>query len=164
MRFMMLMIPRVYQGVEGKNTGSGFTPRAEAVKKMMKYNEELAKAGVLVSLEGLHPPATGARVTFSGGKAVVTDGPFVEAKELLGGYWMIDARSKEVAVEWAKRCPAEEGDTIEVRKVFESSDFPPDVRKAAENPAVEAQLEKKRRASAAASNATTRSGAVTRRR
>ena len=72
---------------------------------MMKYNEELQKAGVLLALDGLHPPSMGARVSFSGGKPTVTDGPFAEAKEVLGGYWMIQVKSKEEAIEWASRCP-----------------------------------------------------------
>jgi hypothetical protein len=91
---------------------------------MMAYNEELTKAGVLLALDGLHPTSKGARVSFSGGRGKVTDGPFAEAKEVIGGYWIIQAKSKEEAVEWASRCPAGEGDTIEVRQVFEMDDFP----------------------------------------
>jgi hypothetical protein len=142
MRFMMLMIPRVYQGADGNTAGAEFAPSAEMVERMMKYNEELAKSGALVALDGLRPPAMGARVSFSEGKARVTDGPFTESKEVLGGYWMIDVKSREEAVEWAMLCPAEEGDIVEVRQVFETSDFPPDVREASENPAVRAQVEK----------------------
>jgi hypothetical protein len=99
---------------------------------MMKYNEELKKAGVLLTLDGLHPPATGARVSFKGGKPSVVDGPFAEVKEVLGGYWMIDVRSRDEAIEWARRCPASENDIIEIRRVQEMSDFPEDVQKAAE--------------------------------
>lgn len=139
MRFMMLMIPAVYQ--PGKKVDSNFTPNAEAVTAMMKYNEELAKAGALIALDGLQPPVNAARVAFSGGKPVVTDGPFIESKEVLGGYWMVQFKSKEEAIEWAKRCPAEEGDVIEIRPVFETSDFPPEVQKAADNPTVRAQIE-----------------------
>ena len=149
MRFMMLMIPRVYQGAEGKTLGADSAPGAGDVAQMMKYNEDLAKAGVLISLDGLQPIAKGARVSFSGslpagqaGKPKVTDGPFAEVKEVLGGYWMINVKSKEEAIQWAQRCPAAEGDTIEVRQVFEMSDFPPDVQKAADNSAVRAQIEK----------------------
>jgi hypothetical protein len=98
---------------------------------MSRYNEELAKAGILLSLDGLHPAGKGARVSFSGGKANATDGPFTEAKELIGGYWLIQAKSKQEAVEWASRCPAADGDVIEVRQVFEMSDFPPEVQAAA---------------------------------
>ncbi len=143
MRFMMLMIPRVYQPIAppGQRAGEGFAPPAEAVAKMMKFNEELAKAGALIALDGLHPSSKGARVKFAGGKASVTDGPFTEAREVIGGYWMIQAKSKAEALEWAKRCPAAEGDIIEIRQVFEMSDFPPDVQKAAENPTVRARLE-----------------------
>ena len=97
---------------------------------MMKYNETLQKAGVLLALDGLHPPSMGARITFPGGKAKVTDGPFAEAKEVLGGYWMIQVKSKEEAIEWASRCPAGENETIEIRQVQEMADFPPDVKEA----------------------------------
>jgi hypothetical protein len=144
MRFMMLMIPSVYQGSEGKTLKADFSPSADDVAKMMKYNEDLANARVLLSLDGLQPAAKGARISFPDGKAKVTDGPFTESKEVLGGYWMIEVDSKEQAVEWARRCPAQKGDVIEVRQVFEMQDFPPDVRNAAENPTVRAQVEKKR--------------------
>jgi hypothetical protein len=142
MRFMMLMIPGVYQGAKGQKAGADFTPSAEAVEKMMKYNEELAKAGALISLDGLHPPTTGARISFKGGKPKVTDGPFTESKEVLGGYWMIQVHSRQEALEWAKRVPAEEGDTVEVRQVFDMEDFPEDVQKAADNASVQAQVER----------------------
>lgn len=146
MRFMMFMIPRVYQPdtPPGQRAGEGFAPPAEAVAKMMKFNEELAKAGALIALDGLHPSSKGARVTFKGGKPTVTDGPFIEAKEVIGGYWMIQVKSKEEAIEWAKRCPASDGDVIEIRQVFEMSDFPSDVQKAADNPTVRSQLEQHR--------------------
>jgi hypothetical protein len=127
MRFMMLMIPRGYE-----KAAPGTVPDAKAVEAMMKYNESLQKAGVLLALDGLHPPSMGARITFPGGKAKVTDGPFAEAKEVLGGYWMIDVKSKEEAIEWAKRIPGSENEIVEVRQVQEMSDFPADVQKAAE--------------------------------
>ena len=126
MRFMMLMIPKGYEKAE-----AGAMPSAEMVAKMTKYNQALTKAGVLIALDGLHPASNGARVSFSGGKPRVTDGPFTEAKELLGGYWMIQVKSRQEAVEWASRCPAQDGDVIEVRQVQEMSDFPPEVQKAA---------------------------------
>ena len=126
MRFMMLMIPKGYE-----TAVPGAMPDAKAVEAMMKYNKSLQKAGVLLALDGLHPPSTGARVSFPGGKPKVTDGPFAEAKEVIGGYWMIEAKSKAEAVEWAKRCPAGENEVIEIRQVQEMSDFPADVRKAA---------------------------------
>src|SRR5438128_7865151 len=119
MRFMMLMIPKGYE-----KAAPGTLPDAKAIAAMMKYNEELQKAGVLLSLQGLHPPSMGARVSFPGGKPKVTDGPFAEAKEVLGGYWMIQVKSREDAIEWAKRCPASENETIEIRQVQELSDFP----------------------------------------
>jgi len=126
MRFMMLMIPKGYE-----NAKPGTAPDAKAVASMMKYNEALQKAGVLLALDGLHPPSMGARVSFSGGKARVTDGPFAEVKEVVGGYWMIQVKSKEEAIEWASRCPASENETIEVRQVQEMSDFPAHVKAAA---------------------------------
>jgi hypothetical protein len=126
MRFMMLMIPKGYE-----NAQPGTMPDAEAVAAMMKYNDSLQKAGVLLALDGLHPPSMGARVSFSGGKPKVTDGPFAEAKEVIGGYWMIQVTSKEEAIEWACRCPASGNEVIELRQVMEFSDFPADVQEAA---------------------------------
>jgi hypothetical protein len=126
MRFMMLMIPKGYESAK-----PGTMPDAEDVKKMMEYNRELQESGVLLALDGLHPPSMGARVSFEGGRPSVTDGPFAEAKEVVGGYWLIDVKSKEEAVEWAKRCPASENEVIEVRRVQEMDDFPDDVRDAA---------------------------------
>jgi len=127
MRFMMLMIPGGYA-----SAAPDAMPSAEGVEAMMKYNEELKKAGVLLALEGLHPPSSGARVSFEGGKPTVTDGPFAEVKEVLGGYWIIDVRSREEAIEWARRCPASKDDVIEIRRVHEMSEFPEDVQKAVE--------------------------------
>ena len=144
MRFMMLMIPGVYQGEGGKNVGSDFAPSVEDVAKMTKYNEDLAKAGLLISLDGLQPIAKGARISFQGGKAKVTDGPFTESKEVLGGYWMIQVESKDEAIEWAKRIPARSGDFVEVRQVFEMSDFPSDVQEAGESATVKAQITRRR--------------------
>jgi len=126
MRFMMLMIPGGYE-----KAAPGTSPDPDAVTKMMKYNESLQRAGVLLALDGLHPPSMGARVTFANGKPKVSDGPFAEAKEVLGGYWIIQVKSKEDAIEWAKRCPGSPNETIEVRQIQEMSDFPPDVQKAA---------------------------------
>jgi hypothetical protein len=126
MRFMMLMIPKGYEKAQ-----PGAMPDAKAVEAMMKYNESLQKAGVLLALDGLHPPSMGARISFSGGKPQVTDGPFAEAKEVLGGYWMIQVKSKEEAIEWAKRCPGSKNEVIEIRQVQEFTDFPADVQKAA---------------------------------
>lgn len=126
MRFMMLMIPKGYE-----NAAPGTVPEPEAVEAMMKYNEMLERAGVLLALDGLHPPSMGARVTFPGGKPRVVDGPFAEAKEVLGGYWMIEVKSKEEAIAWASRCPASENETIEIRQVQALADFPPDVQSAA---------------------------------
>jgi len=123
MRFMMLMIPKGYE-----SAAPGTMPEADAVAAMMKYNDDLKKAGVLVALDGLHPPSMGARVSFEGGKPKVTDGPFAEAKEVLGGYWMIDVKSKEEAVAWATRCPASPNEVIEVRQVQEFDDFPQDIQ------------------------------------
>lgn len=126
MRFMMLMIPKGYEKAQ-----PGTMPDPKAVTNMMKYNEALQKAGVLLALDGLHPPSMGTRVSFSGGKPKITDGPFTEAKEVIGGYWMIQVRSKEEAVEWASRCPASDNETIEIRQVMEISEFPAEVQQAA---------------------------------
>ncbi len=126
MRFMMLMIPKGYE-----TAPPGTIPDAEGVAAMMKYNESLQKAGVLRGLDGLHPPSMGARVSFSAGKPRVTDGPFSEAKEVLGGYWIIEVSSKEEAIAWASRCPASDNEVIEVRQVQEFTDFPADVQDAA---------------------------------
>lgn len=130
MRFMLLMIPKGYE-----NAAPGTVPTdADAVAAMMKFNKELADAGVLLSLDGLHPPSSGARITFpGGGKPKVTDGPFAEAKEVLGGYWIIQVKSRDEAIEWAKRCPPDENATIEVRQIQEMSDFPADVQAAVES-------------------------------
>jgi len=140
----MMMIPRVYQPdtPASERAGEGFAPPADAVAKMMKYNEELAKAGALVSLDGLHPIAKGARVSFKGSKPQVTDGPHIEAKEVIGGYWIIQVKSKEEAVQWAQRVPAAQGDVIEIRQIFEMSDFPEDVKKEADNPTVREQIKR----------------------
>lgn len=133
MRFMMLMIPKGYEQAK-----PGTMPDPKAVEAMMKYNESLQKAGVLLALDGLHPPSMGARISFPGGKAKVTDGPFAEAKEVLGGYWMIQVKSREEAIEWASRCPASENEIIEVRQVQEFSDFPADVQEVVDQfPAVQ---------------------------
>jgi hypothetical protein len=126
MRFMMLMIPKGYE-----TATPGTMPDAKSVEAMMRYNEELQKAGVLLALDGLHPPSMGARISFSGGKPRVTDGPFTEAKEVLGGYWMIQVGSRDEAIAWASRCPASDNEIIEVRQVQEFADFPADVQEAA---------------------------------
>jgi hypothetical protein len=123
---MMLMIPKGYETAK-----PGTMPDAKLVEEMTKYNESLKRAGILLALDGLHPPSVGARVAFDGGRPKVTDGPFSEAKEVLGGYWLIQVKSREEAIEWASRCPAQDGDIIEVRRVQEFSEFPPDVQKAA---------------------------------
>ncbi len=124
MRFMMVMIPKVYQ--PGAET---VTPGTEIFEAMARYNDELKKAGVLLALDGLRPPSEGRRIKVSGGKHVVTDAPFAEAKEVIGGYWMIQVKSKEEAYQWASRIPGMDGDVIEVRQVQELSDFPPEVQK-----------------------------------
>src|SRR5262245_18540052 len=126
MRFMMLMIPKGYE-----TAAPGAMPEAKAVEAMMKYNESLQKAGVLLACDGLHPPSMGARVSFDGGRPKVRDGPFAEDKEVLGGYWMIQVKSKEEAVAWASRCPGTDNEVIEIRQVQEFADFPPDVQRVA---------------------------------
>jgi hypothetical protein len=120
MRFMVF----VYSG----ESDSG--PSLELVQAMNRYNEELSRAGALLALGGLQPPSKATRLTFSGGaRPTVTDGPFTEAKELVGGYWIIQARSKEEAVEWASRAPIGDG-TIEVRQIAEGSDYSPEIAEA----------------------------------
>ena len=126
MRFMLLMMPKGYEQAK-----PGTMPDPKAVAAMMKYNEELKKAGVLLGLDGLHPPSAGARVSFAGGKPTVTDGPFAESREVVGGYWMIQVKSRQEAIEWAKRCPGSDNEVIEIRQVQEFADFPADVQKAA---------------------------------
>ena len=126
MRFMMLMIPKGYEQAK-----PDYAPPAETVAAMMKYNQSLQQAGILLALDGLHPPSSGARVSFPGGKPTVTDGPFLEAKEVVGGYWMIQVKSRAEAIEWAKRCPGSDACFIEIRQVQEFADFPSDVQKAA---------------------------------
>jgi hypothetical protein len=118
MRFMLLMIPKGFE-----NQVPGVPLDQERVAEMGRFNESLQKAGVLLALDGLHPPSMGARVSFKGGKPTVVDGPFAEAKEVLGGYWMLEVRTREEAIEWAKRCPAADNETVEVRQVRDYSEF-----------------------------------------
>jgi hypothetical protein len=126
MRFMMLMIPLGYE-----TAPPDVKHDPERMAAMMRYNEALRDAGVLITLDGLHPPSMGARVSFSTGMPVVTDGPFIEAKEVLGGYWMIEVESREEAIAWAKKCPASENEIIEIRQVHEISDYSEEVQEAA---------------------------------
>ena len=127
MRFMMMVIPKGYE-----TAAPDAVPSAEAVAKMMEFNKSLQKSGVLLALDGLLPPSTGARVSYTDGKATVTDGPFADAKEVIGGYWIIQVRSREEAIEWARRAPMSNNEIIEVRQIFEMGDFPADVKHAAE--------------------------------
>lgn len=125
MRFMMIQFPRDYATAR-----PGWAPDLESIETMRKYNQELGKAGVLLALDGLTPPATmSARVTFENGKSKVTDGPFTEAKEIVGGYWVIEVKSREEALEWAARIPGRDDDMVEVRRLFDFTDFPADVQK-----------------------------------
>jgi len=126
MRFMMLMIPL---GYETAPPDVQLDP--ERMAAMMRYNEALRDAGVLITLDGLHPPSMGARVSFTTGKPVVTDGPFTESKEVLGGYWMIEVQSREAAIEWASKCPASTNEIIEIRQVHEVTDYPEEMQRVA---------------------------------
>jgi len=126
MRFMMLL-PAPMDVLEHV----GPTPDMELVKAMHRYNDEMKKAGVLLAAEGLHPTSKGTRIRVSGGKRIVTDGPFAETKEVIAGFWMIQARSKEEALEWANRCPLPEHGILEIREVFEVCEFPPELQKSA---------------------------------
>lgn len=143
MRFMMFIYPAVYQGEKGQRVGADFAPGAEDVEKMMKYNEELAKAGALISLDGFHPPANAAGIFFEGGRPVPMDG-LAGSSKVLGGYWMIRVQSRDEAIQWASRIPAHDGDFIEIRQIFEMEDFPEDVRKAADNPTVNAAVSERK--------------------
>jgi len=107
-----------------KESEAGIMPSEQLLNDMTKFNEEMVKAGVMVAGEGLHPSSKGARVRFSGTKRTVIDGPFTEAKELIAGYWLIQVKSKEEAIEWAKRIPFD-NDEVEIRRVFELEDFTP---------------------------------------
>jgi hypothetical protein len=120
MRFMILV-------KADKNTEAGVPPSTELVAAMGQFNEEMVKAGVLLAAEGLHPTSKGARLTFSGGKRTVIDGPFPETKELVAGCWIIQVKSKAEAIEWASRVPFTDDEVIEVRQVLEASDFAPEI-------------------------------------
>ena len=125
MRFMMIMYPESYRTAK-----AGFVPNMKDMEKMGAYNDELGKAGVLLALDGLTPPATmSARVTFKDGKSKVTDGPFTEAKEVVGGFWIIQVKSVEEALEWASRIPGQDIEMVEVRRLFDMTDFDPDTQK-----------------------------------
>lgn len=128
----MMMIPRGYQPSTpaAERVEEGFVPKVEEMAAMGKFNDELAKAGALIEVDGLHPLSRGARVAFTRGQATVTDGPFIEAKEVLGGFWILQLNSKQEAMEWAQRCPAQDGDVIEIREIWEMEDLPADVQQA----------------------------------
>jgi hypothetical protein len=132
MQFMVFMIPAGYQPRNGKQ--QEFKPDPKRMVAMMeamgKFNDEIRKVTKVHALDGFAPLAKGARLAFAGGKPTVTDGPAIEAKEVVGGYWLVDAKSKEQVIDWWKRCPAEDGDVIEIRPIADLSDFPPEVRKA----------------------------------
>jgi hypothetical protein len=123
---MLLMIPKGYE-----SAAPGTMPETDAVDAMMDYNRKLQDAGILLGCEGLHPPSMGARVSFNSGKALVTDGPFTETKEVLGGFWMIQVPSKAEAIRWASLCPASDNEVIEVRQVQEMEDFSEDIQQIA---------------------------------
>ncbi len=130
---MLVILP------SGNAYEKGAMPDAETVAHMTKYNEELAKAGVLLGLDGLHPTSAGARIRKEAGRTIVTDGPFAETREVLGGYWLIRVGSHEEALDWAKRAPIGE-ETIELRRIFDLEDFPADVQTAAASETVEAAI------------------------
>jgi hypothetical protein len=142
MRFMMIVYPKGYE-----TAAPGTLPDTKDMAKMMAYNEALGKAGVLLALDGLHPPSMGARVTFKDGKPTVTDGPFAEAKETVGGFWILQVKSKAEAIEWAKRAPMRDVETLELRQIFDFSDFAPEaIDEAAQGlPGVQAKVEKARK-------------------
>jgi hypothetical protein len=129
MRFVVFMLPAGYQPKNGK---PGATIKLDPVMmaKMGRFNDTLRKAGALGEVDGLLPLTLGARLAFKRGKPTVTKGRSIKAKEVVGGYWMIKAKSKEQVVKWMKRCPAEDGDVIEIRQIAEMSDFPEDFQRA----------------------------------
>jgi hypothetical protein len=138
MRFMILV-------KASKESEAGMMPSKELIAAMGKFNEEMAKAGVMLAGEGLHASSQGARIAFSRGKPIVTDGPFAETKELVAGFWMIQAASRAEAIDWASRAPFEDGAVVEVRQVFEASDFPPEIlppADAAREEALRAEVQK----------------------
>ncbi|GGB82781.1 YciI family protein [Pseudoduganella buxea] len=116
MRFMILVKANA-------DSEAGKMPSTELLTAMGKYNEELVNAGVLLAGEGLHPSARGARVRFGGGTPQVVDGPFAETKELVAGFWLIQVKSMDEAIEWVRRAPMQDGDEVEIRRVFEAEDF-----------------------------------------
>ena len=141
MRFMML----VKANAESE---AGVMPSKELIAAMTTYNEEMARAGVMLAGEGLQPSSKGVRIAFKGGKRIVTDGPFAETKELLAGFWIIQVKSRAQALEWASRIPFTDGEVVEIRQVFETEDFPADVmppEEKAREEALRAELEKKAR-------------------
>ena len=140
MRFMMLVRANA-------DSEAGVLPSREIVAAMGKYNEQLLKAGVMLAGEGLHASSRGARVSYSGEKRTVTDGPFTETKELIAGYWLIQVKSREEAIEWASRIPFEDGE-VEIRQVFEASDFPPEILPPEEAERARALLEEQQRKAA----------------
>jgi hypothetical protein len=126
MRFMMIMFPG-HEGYPGNQAGN--VPDVKHFEDMGKYNEQLQKAGVLLALDGLTPPSKGAQVIFKSGKSKVSDGPFPEAKEVVGGYWIIEVKSREEALQWASRIPGTDNERVEVRQVAEISDFDEEIQK-----------------------------------
>jgi hypothetical protein len=124
MRYMMTILRDNYE-----STKPAEIKDTKAFEEMGKFNDQLRKAGILLAMDGLTPPSMGARVTYKGGKAKITDGPFPEAKEVIGGYWIIEANSLEEALEWASRAPCMEPATVEVRRIVEISDFDPELQK-----------------------------------
>jgi hypothetical protein len=134
MRFLMMMIPRGYQPdtPASEKVEEGYEPTVEEMAPMGRFNDAMESAGVLLSVDGLHPLSRGARVSFAQGNNTVVDGPFIEAKEVIGGFWIIQVNSRQEAIDWARRCPAKDGDEVELREVWEMSDLPVEVQKAAE--------------------------------
>ena len=132
MRFLVFMIPAVFQPKNGRQTDPDFAPDAEMMTKMSRFNKELKQAGALLAVDGLQPLTLGVRLAFSEEEeTTVTDGAAIDAKEVVGGYWLLQAESIRRVVEWMKRCPAQDGDVIEIRQVAEVTDFPADVQAAA---------------------------------
>ena len=119
MRFMVIVKANA-------DTEAGVMPAAEAIAAMGKYNEELIGAGILLGAEGLQASSKGAKIKYTGGQTTVIDGPFAEARELIAGFWLLQVKSRDEAIAWARRAPMQDGEELEVRQVFDASDFPPD--------------------------------------
>lgn len=128
MRFLVFILPAIYQPVAGKLIEPNGSPTVQMIEKMGRFNDELKAAGAVLALDGLQPLTKGARLAFSENDVQVTEGSQIDAKEVIGGYWLLQADARRQVIDWMKRCPVQPGDLIEIRQVAETSDFPPEVQ------------------------------------